>query len=185
MLQNDTLRLLPSEEALAGMLADYYRRNRHFLEWTEPLHPEEFFTENAQRKILAAEVEREKLKGSFRFYIQLRNEPDKLIGVIGLNEVVWGAFRSCFLGYKLDEAYVNRGYMTQAVELVTDYAFGQLKLHRIEGNVMPRNRQSLRVLGKCGFKNEGLAKKYLNINGVWEDHIHMVKLGPDENCGTN
>lgn len=47
MLQNDTLRLLPSEEALVGMLADYYRRNRHFLEWTEPLHPEEFFTENA------------------------------------------------------------------------------------------------------------------------------------------
>lgn len=94
---------------------------------------------------------------------------------------MWGAFRSCFVGYKLDKDYLNCGYMTQAVALLCDYAFSQLKLHRIEGNVMPRNQASLRVLEKNGFVNEGLSRKYLNINGVWEDHIHMVKLGPDEN----
>lgn len=66
--------------------------------------------------------------------------------------------------------------MTQAVSAITKIAFEELKLHRIEANVMPFNKASLRVLEKCGFENEGLSKKYLKINNVWEDHIHMVKL---------
>ena len=81
-----------------------------------------------------------------------------------------------FLGYKLDQEYLNQGYMTMAVDMVTAYAFSVLGLHRLEANVMPRNKASLRVLEKNGFLNEGLSKYYLNINGVWEDHIHMVKL---------
>ena len=66
--------------------------------------------------------------------------------------------------------------MTMAVDMVTAYAFSVLGLHRLEANVMPRNKASLRVLEKNGFLNEGLSKYYLNINEVWEDHIHMVKL---------
>jgi ribosomal-protein-alanine N-acetyltransferase len=54
--------------------------------------------------------------------------------------------------------------------------FGEYGLHRIEANIMPRNAASLRVVEKAGFHREGLAKKYLKINGVWEDHIHMVLL---------
>ena len=61
-----------------------------------------------------------------------------------------------------------------AVAMMVEYAFQELRLHRIEANVMPRNRASLRVLEKNGFENEGLAKRYLQINGEWEDHIHMV-----------
>lgn len=68
--------------------------------------------------------------------------------------------------------------MTKAVNEVVDYAFNVLKLHRIEANVMPRNIASKRVLEKCGFIEEGYSKKYLYINGVWEDHIHMVKFNP-------
>ena len=70
--------------------------------------------------------------------------------------------------------------MTAAVGVLTQYAFSQLGLHRLEANVMPRNRASLRVLEKNGYENEGLAKRYLHINGVWEDHIHMVKRSDDE-----
>ena len=57
-----------------------------------------------------------------------------------------------------------------------DYAFGPLALHRVEANIMPRNQASLRVAEKCGFQPEGLARRYLCINGVWEDHLHMVRL---------
>jgi ribosomal-protein-alanine N-acetyltransferase len=64
--------------------------------------------------------------------------------------------------------------MTEAVKAVVDYGFNTLALHRIEANIMPRNIASLRVVGKLGFINEGLSKKYLKINGQWEDHIHMV-----------
>ena len=66
--------------------------------------------------------------------------------------------------------------MTEAVRAAADIAFTDLDLHRIEANIMPRNGASLRVAEKAGFYHEGLALKYLRINGVWEDHIHMVLL---------
>ncbi len=93
-----------------------------------------------------------------------------------MNNVVWGAFYSAFLGYKLDKYFINKGYMSVAVEMLTKYAFEELGLHRIEANVMPKNKASLRVLEKNQFINEGISKYYLNINGIWEDHIHMVKI---------
>ena len=83
-----------------------------------------------------------------------------------------GTFCSAFLGYKLDEAFINKGYMSAAVDMLTKNAFEELGLHRIEANVMPRNKASLKVLEKNHFVNEGLSKYYLKINGVWEDHIH-------------
>lgn len=175
-LENEWIELIPPDTALAGQAAEYYRRNRRFLEAFEPARDAAFFTEACQRQILEREIEAERQKRGYRFYIRLREWPEWIIGMIGLNEVVWGAFCSCFMGYKLDAAHVNRGYMTMAVKLVTEYAFTCLHLHRIEANVMPRNGASLRVLEKCGFENEGLSKRYLKINGVWEDHIHMVKL---------
>ena len=113
---------------------------------------------------------------AFRFYIKPVGEPQKIIGIIGLNHVVWGAFCSAFLGYKLDKHYINKGYMSMAVELLAAYAFEELHLHRIEANVMPKNSASLRVLEKNCFINEGTSKYYLKINGKWEDHIHMVKI---------
>ena len=66
--------------------------------------------------------------------------------------------------------------MTEAVLAVTKYAFNELGLHRIEGNVMPHNQASMAVLKKCGFTEEGYSKKYLRINGVWQEHIHMVLI---------
>ena len=92
------------------------------------------------------------------------------------NQVVYDLVDVASKDCRLDQALLNRGYMTEAVSLLTDYAFSGLGLHRIEANVMPRNARSLRVLEKCGFHPEGLAQRYLQINGVWEDHIHMVRL---------
>lgn len=66
--------------------------------------------------------------------------------------------------------------MTELISWMVTYGFETLHLHRIEASVMPKNERSLRVLEKNGFEREGLAKKYLRINGVWEDHIHMVKI---------
>jgi ribosomal-protein-alanine N-acetyltransferase len=66
--------------------------------------------------------------------------------------------------------------MTLAIKQTVDFAFNTLSLHRIEANVMPHNIASLKVLEKNNFNKEGLAKKYLKINGKWEDHIHMVLL---------
>lgn len=177
--QNPPIRLLPAEPALAAALADYYRRNRDFLRPFEPAREEEFFTPAHQRTLLEGEVLARSARTGYRFYIVPEDMPGRIIGSIGLNNVVWGAFRSAFLGYKLDREYLCRGCMTRAVALVTQYAFETLELHRVEANVMPRNLASLRVLEKNGYENEGLARRYLRINGVWADHIHMVRLAPE------
>jgi ribosomal-protein-alanine N-acetyltransferase len=144
-----------------------------------PAHDPEFFTLAEQRRILERDASVRKTKSGCRFYLSPKAEPEKIIGTAALNNIVWGCFESCHLGYKLDQQYLNRGYMTQAVSAVAEYAFESLRLHRIEANVMPRNKRSLRVLEKCGFREEGLARSYLKINGVWEDHVHMVRLRDD------
>ena len=170
------LTLRPASPKLAEELAEYYRRNSDFLRAFEPERTTEFFTAEHQRGLLTDEAEKAVKKEAFRFYISQTESPERIIGSIGLNNIVWGCFYSCFLGYKLDKDELNRGYMTKAVNKVVEFAFSELGLHRVEANVMPRNGASLRVLQKCGFTEEGYAKKYLKINGVWEDHIHMVRL---------
>lgn len=176
MLKNNLIELVPTNINLTEQLVDYYKRNKEFLKEYEPQRAESFFTIEFQKEILKKEVKAWEEKKAFRFYIKTLEEPNKIIGLIGLNEIVYGAFLSCFLGYKLDSEYTNKGIMTSATNLIIDFAFNILKLHRIEGNVMPKNKASLKVLAKCGFINEGISKFYLNINGVWEDHIHMVKI---------
>lgn len=175
-LEKDGLLLVSAHPDLAEELAVYYLRNQEFLREFEPEREESFFTAAYQREILEKEAEGEKKGETYRFYIKRVENQEEIIGSLGITNVVWGAFCSGFLGAKLDERYINRGYMTKALHMVVDYAFKELKLHRLEANVMPRNRRSLRVLEKCDFVNEGISKYYLNINGVWEDHIHMVKL---------
>nr|WP_281170156.1 GNAT family N-acetyltransferase [Paenibacillus pinihumi] len=105
-----------------------------------------------------------------------QEEPGRIIGMIALSNIVRGPFQSCYLGYRLDQGEVNQGFMTESLARVIRYAFDELRLHRIEANIMPRNSASLKMVEKLGFSSEGLARKYLKINGIWEDHIHMVLL---------
>ena len=159
-LETRCLILLPAAPGLAPAVLDYYLRNAAFLAPFEPERPAGFYTAE---------------------HHALKDVPGRVIGSVALNNIVRGAFQSWFLGYKLDGALCGRGYMTQAVEACTRFAFGPAALHRVEANVMPRNTASLRVLEKCGYRPEGLARRYLRINGVWEDHIHMVRLNePDK-----
>lgn len=175
-LETKRLLLRPARLADARLCAEFYRRNARFLSEFEPVRDEEFYTRESQQIILLEEIEATKEKEAAPFYIFLKDRPDLLIGKLSLNNMVWGGFCSCYMGGKMDEAYINRGYMTEAVEAVVKYGFETLGLHRIEANVMPRNACSLRVLEKCGFVNEGVSRRYLRINGVWEDHVHMVLL---------
>lgn len=81
-----------------------------------------------------------------------------------------GAWQNATLGYYIDKAHNGRGYATDGVRSVLDFAFGQAGLHRVQAAVLPRNVASRRVLEKAGFSREGRSTKYLQINGVWEDH---------------
>lgn len=173
------LRLLPAHPDLAAPVADYYLRNRSFLAPFEPVREEGFFTLEGQRALLAEEASQAAAGRALRFYLERREAPGTVIGMAGLSGVVRGAFQSCFLSYKLDAAHLGRGYMTEAVVELCRIAFEALGLHRVEANIMPRNAASLAVARRAGFRYEGLSPRYLRINGVWEDHVHMVRLAED------
>jgi ribosomal-protein-alanine N-acetyltransferase len=108
----------------------------------------------------------------------LENGTQRLIGQITMGGIVFGAMRGAHIGYWLDQNYVNRGFTTRAVSLLTDFAFQELALHRIEINLRPENGSSKRVAEKCGYVFEGIRANYLHIDGAWRDHVTYVKENP-------
>lgn len=169
------LYLVLTRPDLSHMIMDYYVRNKDFFAQFDPAREDDFYTEDYQKRIIEDDCRQIENNTGYRFWIVEKNDY-VIIGMAAFNSIVWGPFKSSFLSYKLDKDYLNRGYMTQAVLKCKDIAFNDIGLHRIEANIMPRNKASLRVVEKAGFINEGLSKEYLNINGVWEDHIHMVAI---------
>lgn len=164
------------DKSYAGLVVDYYMRNKSFLEEWEPIREEFFYTKQYQEEQLEKELTNIKNNNSLRLWIFKKENENKIIGCVAFNNIVRGSFLSCHLGYKLDKDEINKGYMTEAIQKGIDIIFNEYGLHRIEANIMPKNKPSLRVVEKLGFYNEGLAQKYLKINGKWEDHIHMVLL---------
>ena len=161
---------------LAGPAAAFYRRNRAAFAPFDPVQPEDFFTAAGQREALEGAEALAEAGRTFRFLLVQPRHPGKVVGMTALSDIVRGAFQSCFLAYKMDRTLWGRGYGAEAVEATADWAFRVLGLHRVEANIMPRNLPSRRAAEKAGFTQEGLSRSYLKINGVWEDHLHYVKL---------
>jgi ribosomal-protein-alanine N-acetyltransferase len=101
---------------------------------------------------------------------------DTLLGAVTLANVRRGSAQSASLGYWIGAPYAGRGHMTEAVQTILGFAFGTLRLHRIEAATMAANVASRRVLEKANFVKEGLAREYLKINGRWEDHVLFARL---------
>jgi len=143
--------------------------NRAFLTAWEPRFPDSEFTREASLAFcqrMVAEREQDRVHSFGIFLI----ESDELIGRIALSNIARGFFQNCTVGYFLAESHNGKGYATEALRLVLHAAFAELGLHRVNANVMPHNIGSIRVVEKVGLRFEGLAKRYLQINGVWEDH---------------
>ncbi|HWI55288.1 MAG TPA: GNAT family N-acetyltransferase [Desulfobacteria bacterium] len=175
-LTTNRLTLKELDESDAGKVLEYFQRNADFLRKWEPIRDAEFYTLDFQAQQLRSERQKVAEGKMFKVWMFAKEDTacERVLGSIALNEIVRGCFHSCFLGYRLDGSEVNKGLMTEGVQQVIDFAFNSLRLHRIEANIIPHNKASLRVVNKLGFYHEGLAKKYLFINGRWEDHIHMV-----------
>lgn len=152
---------------------EYYRRNHSFLNEWEPKRTKDFYTLSYQKRQLNNEYSMFKDNKLVRFWI-VKKEDNKIIGNVCYSNIIMGNFKSCFLGYKLDKDEINKGYMSEAVKKTAQIMFEDFDLHRIEVNVVPRNIRSLKVMEKLEFEQEGFSKRYLEINGVWEDHIHFA-----------
>ncbi|OBP14486.1 hypothetical protein A5320_12010 [Rheinheimera sp. SA_1] len=159
----------------AGRLADYYSANaQHFYRW-EPVREPGYYSESSIQ-VRLFEYEEQHRTGSAAHFIGL--EHGRVIAHCSLTNIVYGAFRACFIGYGVSKAFEGTGSMSTLCLAATKYAFDELELNRVMANYMPCNVRSGNLLKKLGFANEGLAKKYLKINGRWEDHVLMSLVNP-------
>ncbi len=108
-----------------------------------------------------------------------RRGDDALLGAINISEIVWGFFKSGYLGYYIGEAYAGQGYMTEALHLMLRLAFRRLRLHRVEANILPENQASLALVRRAGFRCEGRSLRYLKIAGRWRDHERWALLADE------
>ena len=92
-------------------------------------------------------------------------------GEVNLNSVMRGAMQSGTIGYWIDEAKAGNSYVSEAVLVLMKFAFEELRLHRMEICIVPRNANSRRVVEKLQLREEGIAERFLEINGIWEDHV--------------
>jgi len=161
------LRLLQPEDA--AQLLELRLRNHAFFQLFEPIRPASHLTLEGQQEQIAQSIRDFASQTAFAFGVFLQDD-GRMIGRVALANVVRGAWQNATLGYFLDQSQNDRGYTTQAVGLALQFAFTEAQLHRVQAGVMPRNRASIRVLEKNGFRYEGLSPRYLQINGTWEDH---------------
>jgi ribosomal-protein-alanine N-acetyltransferase len=98
----------------------------------------------------------------------------RFAGEVSLGSVQRGPFQSAFVGYWIDEALAGRGFVPEGVVLLLRYAFESLHLHRLEAAIVPRNQPSRRVVEKLGLREEGTASRFLQIQGVYEDHVRYA-----------
>lgn len=167
----------------AEELLHYRLENRSFLQPFSPSYEEAFFTLHGQREWLN-DVKNGKLYGSgYTFGIFLMSEQtpteETFMGLISICPIFRGSFQNAFVSYELGEKWNNQGFTTKALEMVCNFAFHTLRLHRLELAVLPHNTSSIRVAEKNGFTLIGRSKQYTEIAGSWQDHLLYEKINED------
>ncbi|WP_420859838.1 GNAT family N-acetyltransferase [Marivivens marinus] len=109
----------------------------------------------------------------------IRREDQALLGAITLDNIRRGPAQAGTTGYWIGEPYARHGYMREAITALVHYAFTTLDLSRIEAGCLPENTPSRSLLESCGYKYEGVAQSYLQINGRWRNHVLYANLRHD------
>jgi [ribosomal protein S5]-alanine N-acetyltransferase len=109
-------------------------------------------------------------RDDFACFLVIDDDTGEIAGVFNISQIVRGSFQSAFLGYYGSARHAGKGLMKHGLQLVLDYAFGPLSLHRIEANIQPGNAASIALARGAGFRLEGYSPRYLLIGGQWRDH---------------
>jgi ribosomal-protein-alanine N-acetyltransferase len=168
-----TLRpLTPSDFA---QWSEVRQRSADWLTRWEPSRPPGVADVTTNRSAFAARCrarDRERQLGTgYGFGIFVGN---RFCGEINVNGVQRGPFQSAYVGYWVGHDCAGQGYTPEAVVVLAAHCFDDLGLHRLQIAIIPRNAASRRVVEKLGLRDEGVAVRYLEINGVWEDHIRYA-----------
>lgn len=149
--------------------------SRAFLTPWEPTWPSDDLTRSAFRRRLRRYAEDQRADTSYAFFL-FRRSDDALVGGLTLANIRRGVAQAGSLGYWIGEPFARRGLMSGAVRALVPFAFGSLRLHRLEAACIPSNAASIRLLENAGFVREGYAREYLCINGLWQDHLLFGRL---------
>ncbi len=177
-LVTERLVLRPPRLSDCASWVDLRQVSREFLTPWEPAWSPDHLT----RKAFSDRVhwaQRSIADGSAMPLFLIRREDETLLGAVTLDNIRRGPAQAGTLGYWIGEPYARRGYMREAIDAVVHYSFAMLDLSRIEAACLKDNVASRRVLEKAGFKYEGVAQSYLQINGRWRTHVLYANLRPD------
>jgi [ribosomal protein S5]-alanine N-acetyltransferase len=155
------------------------RANEDWLSPWEPSSPvpwSDRHTPATYRAMRRAVTRRARLGTSVPLAVRVEG---RLAGQVTLDNIVRGAMRGGHLGYWIDRRVAGQGMASLAVALVCDHAFGAVGLHRVEADIRPENLPSRRLVERLGFRQEGLLRRYLDIDGDWRDHLAYALLAED------
>jgi ribosomal-protein-alanine N-acetyltransferase len=170
-LQEGPVALRPLRLRDAAALREIRARNEEWLRPWEPTYPEMPLRTTGITPYVSMlqAVRREARQGLSMPWAVTYG--DRFVGQLTVGAIVWGSARSAQVGYWIDSAYAGHGITPAAVALAVDHSFFRVGLHRIEANIRPENRASRRVVTKLGFRDEGVRRRQLHIDGAWRDHI--------------
>lgn len=152
--------------------------SRAFLTPWEPIWPADDLSRPAFRRRLKRYAQEIREDTGYALFI-FRQEDSALIGGLTLSNIRRGVTQSATLGYWMGQPYSGQGYMREAARCIVPFVFQHMGLHRLEAACVPNNESSKAVLRHAGFQEEGLARRYLRINGVWQDHLLFALLESD------
>lgn len=152
--------------------------SRSFLTPWEPSWPADALTRAAFRRRLRRYARDQREDRGYAFFI-FRKSDSALLGGVTLTSVRRGIVQSCSVGYWIGRRYARQGHMTDALGTVVAFVFDELGLRRIEAACLTNNEASKALLDRVGFTQEGYAREYLCINGVWSDHLLYALLAAD------
>ena len=158
--------------------ADLRVQSRDFLTPWEPAWSADHLTRKAfTNRVYWAQ--RSYSNGTAVPFFLIRRSDNQLLGAITLDNIRRGPAQAGTTGYWIGEPFARQGYMREAIAAVVHYAFVDLDLSRIEAGCLPENTPSRRLLEECGYKYEGVAQSYLEINGRWRNHVLYANLRAD------
>ena len=177
-IETDRMTLRPPEHSDFRAWTDLRRASRAFLQPWEPT----WAADHLSRKSFTNRVywAPRSVRGETALPLfMFRRDTGDLLGAITLDNIRRGPAQSGTLGYWTGEAHARHGYMREAIEGVVHHAFHRLDLSRIEAACLPENVASRGLLERSGFKYEGVAQSYLQINGRWRTHVLYAALRMD------
>lgn len=162
----------------AELLSRFYLANADHLRAWVPLTDEDYHSATAW----AARLELRELEhaaGVASHFVTYDPQENAIAATCSLTNIVRGPFQACNIGYAVSLTHQGKGVMRRLCQHVIQHAFSTLDLNRVMANYMPENRRSEALLESLGFTREGVARKYLKINGEWEDHVLTSLLNPE------